>query len=111
MRMLSGGDPPTAVFAASDLQAFGVLEAASALGLRVPEDLAVIGFDDISLASLIQPSLTTVRQDMTAIGAATAEGLVRMVEDAAALPPREFVPTELVVRGSCGGSEERKEVR
>jgi LacI family transcriptional regulator len=91
--------------------AAGVLAGARAAGLRVPDDLAVVGFDDISLAPLIQPSLTTVRQNMTAIGAVTADGLLRMIEDADAPPPYEFVPTELVVRGSCGGSEERKEVR
>ena len=105
-RLLALEEPPTAIFAASDLMAAGVLAGAREAGLRVPDDLAVIGFDDISLASLIQPSLTTVRQDMTAIGAATADGLLRMVEDADAPPPHEFVATELVVRGSCGGSGE-----
>jgi len=110
-RLLALDEPPTAIFAASDLMAAGVLAGAREAGLRVPDDLAVIGFDDISLASLIQPSLTTVRQNMTAIGAATADGLLRMVEDADAPPPHQFVATELVVRGSCGGSEERKEVR
>src|SRR3954451_20378713 len=80
--LLALDEPPTAIFAASDLMAAGVLAGAQEAGLRVPDDLAVIGFDDIQLASLIQPTLTTVRQNMTAIGAVTADGLLRMVEDA-----------------------------
>jgi LacI family transcriptional regulator len=109
-RLLGLSEPPTAIFAASDLMAAGALRAARDLGRRVPDDLALVGFDDIQLAGLIQPSLTTVRQNMTAIGAAAADGLVRMIEDADAPPPQEFVPTELVVRTSCGAGG-RKEVR
>ena len=60
------------VIAASDLMAAGALRAASELGVRVPDDLAVVGFDDIGLASLITPQLTTVRQDMEALGGAAA---------------------------------------
>ena len=63
-RLLELDEPPTAIFAASDLMAAGAIRAASDLGVRVPEDLAIVGFDDIGLASLIQPQLTTVRQDM-----------------------------------------------
>jgi DNA-binding LacI/PurR family transcriptional regulator len=62
LALLGGEEPPTAVFAASDLQAFGVLEAAESLGLRVPEDVAVIGFDDIEMAAPM--GLTTVRQPL-----------------------------------------------
>ena len=65
--LLGGEAPPTAVFAASDLQAFGVLEAAEALGLRTPEDVAVIGFDDIEMAAPM--GLTTVRQPLYETGA------------------------------------------
>jgi DNA-binding LacI/PurR family transcriptional regulator len=65
--LLGGEAPPTAVFAASDLQAFGVLEAAESLGLRTPEDVAVIGFDDIEMAAPM--GLTTVRQPLYETGA------------------------------------------
>ena len=67
-RLLRCRDPPTAIFAASDVQAMGVLQAARAAGLRVPEDLAVIGFDDIDVAEVL--GLTTVRQPLRETGRA-----------------------------------------
>jgi LacI family transcriptional regulator len=97
--------PPTALFAASDLMAAGALRAANELGAAVPGALAVVGFDDIGLASLIQPQLTTVRQNMEALGEAAAEGLGRMIEDPDAAPVRQLVPTELIVRESSGATE------
>jgi LacI family transcriptional regulator len=102
-RLLGLERPPTAIFAASDLMAAGALRAASELGVRIPEDLAVVGFDDIALANLIQPSLTTVRQNMESIGAAAAEALILMIEQPDAEPLRLRVETELVVRSSTGG--------
>ncbi|HEX2102614.1 MAG TPA: LacI family DNA-binding transcriptional regulator [Solirubrobacteraceae bacterium] len=77
-QLLRGEDRPTAVFAASDTQAIGVLEAARELGLRVPEDVAVIGFDDIEVASLLD--LTTVRQPLRQSGARGAELLIAAIE-------------------------------
>jgi LacI family transcriptional regulator len=103
-RLLELDAPPTAIFAASDLMAAGALRAANELGVRVPEDVAVVGFDDIGLASLIQPQLTTVRQDMHAIGEAAANGLARMIENPESTPARELVPTRLVVRASSGAN-------
>jgi LacI family transcriptional regulator len=103
--LLGLDDPPTAIFAASDLMAAGALRAAHELGVRVPQDLALIGFDDIGLASLIQPQLTTVRQDMHALGEAAAEALSRMIDDPDAAPVRRLVPTRLVVRSSTGARE------
>jgi LacI family transcriptional regulator len=104
-QLLALETPPTAVFAASDLMAAGVLRAAHELGVRVPDELAVVGFDDIALAALLQPALTTVRQDMEAIGRAAAEGLIRMIEDADAPPVQAFVPARLIVRASSGARE------
>jgi DNA-binding LacI/PurR family transcriptional regulator len=75
----------------------------------VPDELAVVGFDDIALAALIQPSLTTVRQDMEALGQAAAEGLIRMIEDPDAPPVQVHVPTRLVVRASSGAKEASRE--
>src|SRR5215470_13305179 len=100
--LLELDEPPTAIFAASDLMAAGALRAASELGVSVPDDLAVVGFDDIGLASLITPQLTTVKQDMAALGEAAADGLGRMMEDPDAEPARTLVPTLLVVRASSG---------
>jgi LacI family transcriptional regulator len=101
-QLLRLDEPPTALFAASDLMAAGAIRAASELGVAVPDGLAVVGFDDIGLASLIQPQLTTVRQDMEALGEAAADALGRMIEDPQAEPVRQLVPTELVVRSSSG---------
>jgi LacI family transcriptional regulator len=103
-QLLQLEEPPSAIFAASDLMAAGALRAANELGVDVPDDLAVVGFDDISLASLIQPQLTTVRQNMEALGEAAAEGLSRMIEDPDAEPVARLVPTRLVIRSSSGAN-------
>ena len=103
-QLLQLDEPPTALFAGSDLMAAGAIRAASELGVAVPGGLAVVGFDDIGLASLLQPRLTTVRQDMQALGEVAAEGLGRMIEDPEAEPVRRLVPTQLVVRNSSGAN-------
>ncbi|MEV8437730.1 LacI family DNA-binding transcriptional regulator [Actinosynnema sp. NPDC051121] len=93
-------DPPTAVFAGSDLQALGVYEAARAAGLRIPEDLSVIGFDDLPVAQWVGPPLTTVRQplqDMAAAGTRLAITLARGEEPE---HRRIELATTLVVRQS-----------
>ena len=90
---------PTAVFAGSDLQAMGVYEAARQLRLRIPEDLSVIGFDDIQTAAYMGPALTTVRQPLQDMAAMAA----RMVIDTAegrSIQKRVILPTSLVVRDS-----------
>lgn len=94
--------PPSAVFAASDLMAAGALQAIRERGLRCPADVAVVGFDDIQLASLLRPSLTTIRQDAGAVGVSAGEALVRLIDDPELEPPRITVPVELVVRESSG---------
>jgi DNA-binding LacI/PurR family transcriptional regulator len=78
-------EPPTAIFAASDTQALGVLEAARILGLRVPEDLSVVGFDDIEVAAFV--GLTTVRQPLFESGRLGAELLLHMVGNGAGAHP------------------------
>jgi LacI family transcriptional regulator len=100
--LLALPEPPTAVFAASDLMAIGALRAAQGLGRRVPEDVAIVGFDDVELAAQLRPALTTVRQDKLGLGAAAAEGLIRMIEDESAEAPVVTLPVELAVRESCG---------
>jgi LacI family xylobiose transport system transcriptional regulator len=70
-------DRPTAIFTGNDLQALGLYEAARELGLRVPHDLSVVGFDDLPLARWISPPLTTVRQPLTEM----AEAAARLVLD------------------------------
>ncbi|MGI6878895.1 LacI family DNA-binding transcriptional regulator [Microbacterium sp. gxy059] len=88
-------EPPTAIVYANDLMAIAGMAAASSRGLRVPEDLSVVGFDDVPLAPFVAPPLTTVKQNVVAWGAAAAETLVAMVEHrdlpAVALPDVEFI--------------------
>jgi LacI family transcriptional regulator len=98
--------PPTAVFVAADLMAVGAMKAARQAGLRVPGQLAVVGFDDIQLASLLDPALTTIRQDKVGIGRAAARALLEQIENPEATPAALTLPVELVVRTSCGGARE-----
>jgi LacI family transcriptional regulator len=93
-------EPPTAVFAASDLMAIGAIRTAQARGVRVPDELSIVGFDDIQLAPLMHPALTTIRQDKTGLGFAAADALVRMVERPGAGAPATALPVSLVRRES-----------
>jgi DNA-binding LacI/PurR family transcriptional regulator len=89
---------PTAIFAASDVQALGVLEAARGLGIRVPEELSVVGFDDIEIASYV--GLTTVRQPLFASGRRGAELLLQSLAGETPAVQVETLPLDLVVRGT-----------
>jgi LacI family transcriptional regulator len=100
-KMLDLPDPPTAIFAGSDMQAFGVYQEAAARGLRIPEDLSVVGFDDIAFSELMAPQLTTVRQPLTRM-AAEAVRLALTGDSTPGPPPRVELATHLVVRESTG---------
>jgi DNA-binding LacI/PurR family transcriptional regulator len=96
--LLATSDPPTAIVAACDTQAFGALEAARDAGLKVPGDLSVIGYDDIEIAEYL--GLTTIRQPLFALG---VEGVGLLLDSIANPPPaprRVLLPVELVVRGT-----------
>ena len=97
--LLDRGDRPTAVFASSDVQAAGVLIAAMELGLRVPDDLSVIGFDDVELASYAD--LTTIHQPLFESGRLGAELLLASL-GGDRTPTAHELPLELVVRGTTG---------
>ena len=99
-RLLDLPQPPTAIVAASDVQAMGVYEAARRHGLRIPEDLSVIGFDDIQSASWLAPPLTTVRQPLAEMAALAVRMLVS--GNSAAFNDRAELSTNLVVRESTG---------
>jgi LacI family transcriptional regulator len=103
-RLLALPEPPTAVFAASDLMAVGAIKAIEDAGLRCPDNVAVVGFDDIQIAELLNPSLTTIRQDKRGLGTTAALSLVQMIEDPDSAPPARMLPVELVVRQSCGAA-------
>jgi LacI family transcriptional regulator, galactose operon repressor len=102
-------EPPTAVFAAADLMAVGAIKAANDAGLDVPGDVAVVGFDDIQLAGLLNPSLTTIRQDKPGLGLAAARALIQQIENPELTPPALTLPIELVVRESSGGPHKERE--
>jgi LacI family transcriptional regulator len=93
-------EPPTAVVAASDLMALGAIRAVAEAGGSVPNDVSVIGFDDIQLAGHVHPSLTTLRQDKTGLGAEAGRALLALIDGKADTPAVMTLPVELVVRGS-----------
>jgi len=101
-RLLATDEPPTAIFAASDLMAIGVFRAATARGLTVPEDVSVVGFDDIQLAEHLHPALTTVRQDKPGLGAAAGRLLLAAFDSETRAAASTTLPVELVIRGSTG---------
>jgi LacI family transcriptional regulator len=98
--LLDLGDPPTAVFASSDQMALGVYEAVRQRGLRVADDVSVVGFDDLPEVRWCSPPLTTIRQPLAEMGALAARTVLRMLAGEEAQSPRVELATELVVRHS-----------
>ncbi|MFZ5823550.1 MAG: LacI family DNA-binding transcriptional regulator [Bacillota bacterium] len=98
-RFLDQGLPPTAVAAASDLMAVGAMNAVLDRGLRVPDDISVIGFDNIAMASAVRPALTTVAQPMYEIGAIAMERLIRSVTGEE-VPEVHWIQPSLIIRQS-----------
>jgi LacI family transcriptional regulator len=94
------GQKPDAIFAASDNLAIGVMRALQDAGVRIPEDVAVIGFDDIPAAARTNPPLTTVRQPIPLVGATAAETLIDRVERPTDQPRRIVLPAELILRAT-----------
>lgn len=90
----------TAIFAANDAMAVGVLRALHELGLRVPQDVSVVGFDNIQESSMLIPGLTTVSQDFSRIGHELLALLIQLIKDDKATPRRSELILELVVRES-----------
>lgn len=99
---------PDAVFAASDRMAAGALNELRSAGLRVPDDVALVGFDDMPLAAEMEPPLTTIRQRPQKLGEAAVSLLVDLIADASA-PKRVVLPTEMIVRASCGSLQDNNE--
>ncbi|MBK6885428.1 MAG: substrate-binding domain-containing protein [Tetrasphaera sp.] len=98
--LLALPSPPTAVFAANDLEALGVIEAARTAGLRVPDDLSVVGFDDNVVARSASPPLTTVRQPLAEMGTFAYRGLADILDGKKVTSPRVELSAELVIRSS-----------
>lgn len=106
LAMLRRRDRPTAVFAGSDLQAIGVLEAAGALGLRTPQDLSVVGYDDVAVARWSRPALTTVHQPLRKMAEAATQMLLRLRAGESTTTRMELA-TSLVVRRSTAAPPRR----
>lgn len=100
-KLLRSGLPPTAIFAASDLMAAGVYEAAAAAGFRVPDDLSVVGFDDDTMAAQMSPKLTTIRQPLREIARSASEWLLTRLDAGDMSSFHVVLAPELVIRGSC----------
>ena len=95
---------PEAVFAASDVTALGAMRLAREAGLRIPEDIAFVGFDDLPLATQAEIKLTTVHQPILQFGAKAADTLIDLIENGIRPPRRIIMETELIIRESCGAS-------
>lgn len=99
-RLAQTGNLPSAVFAQNDRMAMGVLRAARDMGLEIPDQLAVVGVDDMPLASYFDPPLTTMRQDMARIGREAVRLLIRAIEEPKSPRQHLRLPAELVIRHS-----------
>ena len=104
LRLASLPEPPTAVFARNDFAAIGAMRAAHTLGLRIPEEVALAGFDNIPLAAFTTPPLTTVEQPITEQGAMAARFLLERIRGEARAPEHRIsLPCSLIVRESTAG--------
>lgn len=107
-RLLQSLDsPPTAIFASNDLSAFGAMDAAREHGLSIPDDISIIGFDDVPQASFVYPKLTTVRQPLEQMGQVAVKMLLKRIDDRSNAPQRVALATQLVIRDSCGPCRQR----
>jgi LacI family transcriptional regulator len=100
-RLLSLPEPPTAIFAANDQSAFGAIEAAREAGVRVPDDLSIVGFDNVPEAVYFNPPLTTVDQFVVKMGYVGTEMLIRAIQEGSSKSISYEMPTQLVIRESC----------
>jgi len=100
--LLNSASPPTAFFCFSDELAMGALWSVREQGLRCPEDISVVGFDDIRYARFLQPALTTIRQPMTRLGQTAVELLLDILSDRAGPPASRILEHDLIVRASTG---------
>jgi LacI family transcriptional regulator len=107
-QLLALADPPTAIFAANDDMAFGAMDAVRSHGLRVPNDMSVIGFDDIMASAYAYPSLSSLRQPLAQIGERAVMELLRRINDGALEAAKVEFPTELMLRDSSGPAAPRR---
>jgi LacI family transcriptional regulator, galactose operon repressor len=99
-RLLSIKDPPTAIFAANDDMAAGVIRTADRLGIKVPAELSVVGCDDVALAKLIYPALTTIKQPLPSMTETAVKSLIDSIRDKIPLQGADIIPAEIRLRDS-----------
>lgn len=99
--MLKNNVLPSAIVVAGDDMAYGVIHAIKEQGLKVPDDISIVGFDDIRSARIFTPALTTIKQDKTMIGKAAAWSLINMINDKSFKAPVTIIPTDLIIRESA----------
>ena len=99
--LLDGNDRPTAIFCSDDYMALGVIQRIHETGLKVPHDIAVIGFDDIEIGSFFKPALTTIRQPLYHLGKTSAEVLMDLIDNKLREPVHKMLDVELIRRESC----------
>jgi LacI family transcriptional regulator len=99
-QMLELNRRPTAIFAANDVSAIAAMTVARLMGLVVPDDLSVIGFDNVPESALSEPPLTTIHQPIQQMGFDAAKILIRLIDGTEPVPDHTLLPTRLVVRGS-----------
>lgn len=107
LQLLASPYPPTALVAASDEMAIGAMKAARKLGISIPSELAVIGFDDIKMASICEPPLTTMAQPKEDLGRISIEMLISMIKGESLSSNHVILNDELVIRESCGSHLKR----
>lgn len=101
--------PPSAIFASNDISAFGAMDAARECGHRIPEDISILGFDDIPQASIVYPKLTTVRQPLEQMGQVAVKMLLEQIEHRSHPPQRITLDTQLIIRDSCGPVRKKRQ--
>jgi LacI family transcriptional regulator, galactose operon repressor len=99
--LLALGDRPTALFAANDVTAIAAMSVARSFGLAVPDDLSVIGFDNVPESALSEPPLTTIEQPIQQMGYDAVKILISLIDGSELVAEHTLLPTRLVVRGSC----------
>jgi LacI family transcriptional regulator len=102
LRLLQARPRPTAIFSANFATAVGVLAAARRLGVRIPDELSVVGFDDVAMAQFVDPPLSTVRTPLAEMGSRAVDSLLDAIAGKRVADVVVDVPPELVVRGSSG---------
>ncbi|MHC1784182.1 MAG: LacI family DNA-binding transcriptional regulator [Anaerolineaceae bacterium] len=107
LKFLNLPEPPTAIFASNDVMAMAAMDAVRERGMRAPEDISIIGFDDIPQASLIRPALTTIRQPLEQMGRVATQMLMEILQNPDIKPKRIELPTEIIIRDSTAKPKDR----